>query len=690
MSTEPHPDSQSKQHWINVLSMLAVAILAMLLYGRALNFAFFNDDPSGHFAWMETRSVVDFFIGSADYGYYRPVVFTILQSLVSLVDYNAPMFHALLLLLHGANVAMLWLFARRISGARPYAWAAALIFATVPFSYEAVAYVASLTHPLLLFWLLLTVLLYQQARHVAETNGRSASLKYDIAAFITLLLGLFSHENGLLIPLALVGVEWLERPPHGILEGIKRPFLPYVGTAALFFLLWLFIPKNNEQSLPTLNTLFNNLLPFLQTLIYPLLALIPLSSANVGLLLGLSLLIVALMFVVASMAKARRIWFFALAWFGLSMLPAVLFLSSDYLYGSPRLHYLPAVGASLFWALPILLLLQIDVHKNWTRVVRAAVAGIYTLAIILPPLSFISCELDFYEEAGSIVYQMRDLAHAAPEGQELLFVNVPFFFSSTAGQPQGCENPYPWTPVGAVVIPPYATARDFIRFNGGPDRPAGAVTVPEYAPGWNSHGAETSLADIRDQLANTAVFVYDLTSNEFFNLSAAWQPDQAIISTPLATFGERVMLVDTAVTQPTEQNEIQVTLQWQVQTAQDSPLAAFVHLYDQAGQLLAQHDGPPAQNFVSFTTWQPGDIISDVHVLRLETPLPPGTYTLAAGLYDPLTGQRLTAFSADTPLPGQCIYHRPMGHPLSNFHNVSASQMNHRSHTNLSLRSPST
>ena len=631
--------------------MLAVALLAILLYGRAINFAFFNDDPSGHFAWMETRSILDFFVGSADYGYYRPVVFTVLQGLVTLGDYYAPLFHALLLFLHGANVAMVWLLAMRISGARPYAWVAALIFATVPFSYEAVAYVASLTHPLLLFWLLLTVLLYQQARRTTQTYGRSAGIKYDIAAFITLLLGLFTHENGLLIPLALVGVEWLEHPPRGVIEDIKRPFLPYLGAAALFFLLWLAIPKNNEQSLPSLATLFNNLLPFLQTLIYPLLPLASLSSASKALLVGLSLLVILLMFVVAALAKARRIWLFSLTWFGLSTLPAVLFLSSDYLYGSPRLHYLPAVGVALFWALPVLALLQVTVQKTWTRAIRAALAGLYTLAIILPPLSFINCELDFYEEAGTIVYQMRDLAHAAPAGQDLLYVNIPFFFSSTSALPQGCENPYPWTPVGAVVIPPYATARDFIRFNGGPDRPAGAVVVPEYTPGWNSHGEQVTLAEIRGRLEDTAVFVFDLTTGDFFNLSAAWQPEQPFVSEPLAAFGERAMLVDTAVAQPAGQNEILVTLHWQAQTAQDSPLSVFVHLYDQAGQLVAQHDGPPAQNFVPFAVWQPGDIIRDQHLIHLDAPLPAGTYTLATGLYDPLTGGRLAAISGDTPLP---------------------------------------
>ena len=271
--------------------------------------------------------------------------------------------------------------------------------------------------------------------------------------------------------------------------------------------------------------------------------------------------------------------------------------------------------------------------------------------IILPPLSFINCELDFYEEAGNIVYQMVDQAHAAPSGQDLLFINVPFFFSSTANHPQGCENPYPWTPVGAVVVPPYAAVRDFVRFNGGPDRPAGAAVVPEYAPGWNSHGEETSLAAIRGRLANTAVFVFDLTTNEFFNLSAAWQPGQPPTKAPLARFDNRVNLVDASVVQPADQNEIHVTLHWQAETALDSPLTAFVHIYNQAGQLVAQHDGPPAQNFIPVTIWQPGDIIGDKHLIHLVAPLPLGTYSLAAGLYDPLTGQRLSASTADVSLP---------------------------------------
>ena len=253
----------------------------------------------------------------------------------------------------------------------------------------------------------------------------------------------------------------------------------------------------------------------------------------------------------------------------------------------------------MLWALPVLAVARLAGQKSWSRARVIILALLYTLVIILPPLSFIRCELDFYEEAGEIVVQMRDLAHAVPLDQDLLFVNVPFFFSSYDAHPNGCENSYPWTPVrGAVVIPPYATARDFIRFNGGPDRPVTAVFVPEYEPGWNAFGQPLTLLELRQRLGQTAVFVYDLAGGDFFNLSAAWLPS-AVPATPVqATFGERLALLDSAVTQLMDENEIHVILHWQVQAPDSAPLTVFVHLYDASGNLVAQHDGPPAMNFV--------------------------------------------------------------------------------------------
>ncbi len=631
--------------------MLVVAGLAIWVYGRALNFAFFNDDPTGHFAWMQGRSFLDFFISSAEYGYYRPIVFVALKSLVELVGYQAAVFHALLLILHAANVAMVWLLAQRLAGKRFYAWAVALIFATVPFSYEAVAYVASLTHPLLLFWLLLTLLLYQNGR-------RSHHLGWYIAAYLTMILGLFSHENGLFIPLALVGVDWLGALPRDWRDGWQRPFLPYFIAPILFFLLWFNIPKTGEQTIPTLTTIYHNLIPFLQTLVYPLLPLISLEAGDVGALWLLSGLVLAGTFAAAWWAHARALWLFGLAWFGLSALPAILFLSGDYLYGSPRLHYLPAVGMAILWGMPVLALTRHIWQQSWQRVVVGLGITMYLAVVTLPPLSFLRCELDFYAQASRIVGQLREQADTADAEKDLLFVNVPFFFSSYPGKPEGCINPYPWTPVGAVVVPPYARVSDFVRFNGGPDRAATAVTVPEYNPGWNTVGSEMTMADIRERVGASAVFVYDLSTDGFFDLSAAWLPDAGMVEKPLAVFGDAVALVETAIVSAYNSqgdSQIEVTLSWQLSNRIGQPLNVFVHLYDQNGNLIAQHDGPPAQNFIPWSSWQTTDIVADKHVIELPTDLAAGEYQLAVGLYDGVSGERLTAVVDGNPVQDNLV-----------------------------------
>src|SRR5690606_27414612 len=107
--------------FLSFLSVAIVALTAIWLYRRALGFAYFNDDPTGHFAWMEGQSLWQFFAGSADYGYYRPVVFAVLRLSELLFGndifpHNPVADHALLLLLHGANTAMVWLLARRLGG----------------------------------------------------------------------------------------------------------------------------------------------------------------------------------------------------------------------------------------------------------------------------------------------------------------------------------------------------------------------------------------------------------------------------------------------------------------------------------------------------------------------------------------------------------------------------------------------
>lgn len=86
---------------------------------------------------------------------------------------------------------------------------------------------------------------------------------------------------------------------------------------------------------------------------------------------------------------------------------------------------------------------------------------------------------------------------------------------------------------------------------------------------------------------------------------------------------------------------LNVLLIWSAHSLPESSYTVFVHLLDSSGVLVAQHDGIPAAGYAPMPGWQPGSQVEDRRSLMLPPDLPPGTYSLYVGLYDPLSGARL-------------------------------------------------
>jgi hypothetical protein len=81
-------------------------------------------------------------------------------------------------------------------------------------------------------------------------------------------------------------------------------------------------------------------------------------------------------------------------------------------------------------------------------------------------------------------------------------------------------------------------------------------------------------------------------------------------------------------------------LTWQALGGADRNAKVFVHLYDAAGNLVAQHDSIPVLGTRPLPSWHTGETIVDRHGLAVpDDALPP--LTLGAGLYDVATGERL-------------------------------------------------
>ncbi len=99
------------------------------------------------------------------------------------------------------------------------------------------------------------------------------------------------------------------------------------------------------------------------------------------------------------------------------------------------------------------------------------------------------------------------------------------------------------------------------------------------------------------------------------------------------------------VTLPTQPlragDQLDMTLFWKSIASVDKDYTVFVHVLDDAGQLVAQADAPPAGGRSPTSLWLAGEVTIDQRSVVLPPNLPAGTYHVSFGLYDPVSGARL-------------------------------------------------
>lgn len=93
---------------------------------------------------------------------------------------------------------------------------------------------------------------------------------------------------------------------------------------------------------------------------------------------------------------------------------------------------------------------------------------------------------------------------------------------------------------------------------------------------------------------------------------------------------------------------VPVTLFWRALAPPPERVKVFVHLLSAEGALAAQNDAEPVQGFRPTVNWAVGEAIVDRYGLWLPPTLPPGTYTLQAGMYR-FSGERLPVTLAGAP-----------------------------------------
>ncbi len=647
------------------LTCILVAAVALAFYAPALQFGFFNDDPTGHFRWMEGRSILSFFVDASGHGYYRPLSFAIWQTLHALLGrHDAFTLHLLNVLAHALNAGLVcWLGQRlaQMSGRGSgllFGGAAGVLFAFYPFSYEAVPYIGSFVHPLVTLFILLTLALYMTWR-------ARGGWGWFAAAHAALALAVLTQETGVIAPLLILALEGLNLsntqyavhstslPCTPRIMSHIRPALSFLAEPALFALAWWLVPKSSaEGRVFSWQAAPSNVLPFAQALVYPI---APLAWQNQVWLAIMAIAALAGLYWLARALRQARLYAFGVLIWGLAALPSILLLDPAYVTGSPRLFYLGSVGAALVWALPVQIphlkyTISNTPYQNHVLPLRVTYYVLRIACYVLPLTFYVllfafclfpytRCQLRYQGYAGEIGQMMAAAARQASEG-EITWVNAPYFFGSR-GTGTACPRPFAFAPSGAVAIPPYADARDFAFYNGGADLPARAETFDAYAPGWATHGQPIDAAGLRAALASSRVFVFDLLGWRFHDLSALWQLNSTRPITPLAILGGAIQLQQSSSAE-TQAGTV-VTLTWYVVDAPGRDYQVFAQLLDTEGKLAAQHDGAPAQGLAPTQLWQAGDRIVDVHVI----PAPRNAGRLIVGMYDPATGTRLEAIGPD-------------------------------------------
>jgi hypothetical protein len=88
---------------------------------------------------------------------------------------------------------------------------------------------------------------------------------------------------------------------------------------------------------------------------------------------------------------------------------------------------------------------------------------------------------------------------------------------------------------------------------------------------------------------------------------------------------------------------LRLTLYWRALSKMDTSYTAFVHLLDGQSRMWGQQDHVPAGR--PTTGWLEGEIVVDGYELPVRADAPPGEYVIEVGLYDPVSGERLSLLS---------------------------------------------
>lgn len=341
------------------LTGIFLIVLTLIVFGPFIAHAFVSlDDNYLIYAnpavqTLSLRNILHVF-STYDPQLYIPLTFLSWQLNAALFGMNATAFHLVNVLMHCANVVLVLVIIRRLSGNLFVAALTAALFAIHPLQTEAVLWAAGRKDLLSGFFALLSLLQYLKFRE--HRNSRTFMI-----CIICFALALLSKISVVLLPAIFLLIDWLTDRKIGLKE--LREKIPF-GVLSAIFLVIAVIGKS--RLLAQSGGIVNLLLPFRSTTFYlwkifsPAgLSVIYLYEPGSSLFADFAgpVIIVLLLGLLTLFLIARRAAHPALAlgMFFLLLAPSYsTFLKNGFLYfASDRYVYLALIGA--FWFLTQLL-----------------------------------------------------------------------------------------------------------------------------------------------------------------------------------------------------------------------------------------------------------------------------------------------------------------------------------------------
>ncbi|PJF22118.1 MAG: hypothetical protein CUN56_07615 [Phototrophicales bacterium] len=598
------------------LALSLPMLLTLGVYGYALRLPYFLDDGP-HFQILAQINGLQHWGDFAPFPFYRPVAFTIWK-LFEGVGYPVYALHALNVFCFGVAGVLVAQITRQFYGVLA-GLIAGCAFVLFPFSYQAVAMVAALFHLTLILGVLMCLWL-------ATKSGRISLMLCWVAGFI----GVFSHENGILLLPLLIGYL-------GVVRGwqfTRRDWLmivPNTAIVALYIVLWLTFSPNDEartltQDFPAAFAVM------IQGLIYPFASLArPFIHADADpwlIIVSAGALISCCLLWWWHKKGARFAWF-GVGWYVLAILPAVIFLPAGYVLGQTRLALFASAGGAMFWGVTLAAMCR----SRWL----IFPAMVLMFGAVLISLNFLGMRRgDFLRLAAYNHDLVQQFIHDDVLHTGAVILNAPAYIAPLDQNRRfliGTEGVL-WTDPSLdysqqVWMNTPLEIRDVVAVTH-----LGTLNATHYR--FNPHGQVMDGQPLIDLLkSGRQVYRTQFEGDAFYLVKVAGE--NTVPAVPLADFGEMQLLDGHAVF---HDGRLIVSLTWQVQ--QPMPVKTFLHVHCD-DVLIAQSDGYAWGDVYPFHLWQPGEVQTDIRTVFIDSP--PDCLKVYVGLYAELAdAPRLPAF----------------------------------------------